>query len=129
MNNGSSSGRVELLFEFHSAREFTSLTLHLARAPNNDAGVNKSTGLTACLVNFGLDSGTNYLGKSVRHVVQQETASEPIYNVTVDLKGRVARFLQLQLQFNSQWLLISEVTFQSGKTLISFFLKRYMKKT
>lgn len=124
MNNGSrNAGRVELVFEFHSARVLNSLTLHLARAPVDyyAASANQSKGLTACLVNFGLESG-NYLGKSIRWTppAQQPETSEPIYNVTVDLKGRVARFLQIQLQFNSQWLLISEVTFQSGTEFSSF---------
>lgn len=126
MNNGSSardSGRVELVFEFHSARQLNSLTLHLARAPvgaGDSWSANKSTGLTSCLLNFGLDSTSgNYLGKSIRYgqselMAGQQHPLEPIYNVTIDLKGRLARFLQLQLQFNSQWLLISEVTFQSG---------------
>lgn len=123
MNNGSSardSGRVELVFEFHSARQLNSLTLHLARAPvaSDSWSANKSTGLTSCLLNFGLDSSGNYLGKSIRYgqseLMAGQHSSEPIYNVTIDLKGRLARFLQLQLQFNSQWLLISEVTFQSG---------------
>lgn len=110
MNNGSSSsaGRVQLLFEFHSARKFTSLTLHLARAPVSDI---KSSGLTACLVNLAVDNG-NYLGKTLRHLVPDNNV-EPIYNITVDLKGRIAKFLQLELQFNSRWLLVSEVTFQS----------------
>ena len=115
MNNGS-YGRVQLVFEFHSPREFTGLTLHLARAPTDTTFNNKSStaGLTACLVNFAIDSG-NYLGKSVRCLgIQQEQPDQAIYNVSVDLKHRVGRFLQIQLEFNSQWLLISEVTFQSG---------------
>lgn len=109
MNNGSSSSRIELLFEFHTAREFTSLTLHTARRAKEDR-------LTGVVVNFALESG-NYLGKSIRVAppAEQNPSSLGPYNVTVDLKKRVGRFLQLRLDFTGQWLLLSEVTFQSGK--------------
>lgn len=111
MNNGSSSTRrVELLFEFHSAREFTSLTLHLARRAKEDIG------LTEAIVNLALESG-NYLGKSVRFTSQpeQQQQQQPgVYNVTIDLKKRVGRFVQLQMDFTDQWLLLSEVSFESG---------------
>ena len=114
MNNGSNGG-VELFFEFHTPREFTSLTLHLARgvATSDSTNNNKTKrGLTGCLVNFAVTRG-NHLGKVVRFVHDEEQETSSIYNVTVDLKRRIGRFLKLELQFNSQWLLMSEVTFQS----------------
>lgn len=119
MNNG--SGRVQLLFEFHSAREFNSLTLQLAKRASND----NSSSLTSAVINFALENG-NYLGKSVRYAQisdgQQHlpAAAAGPYNVTIDLKKRVGRFVQLQLDYTSQWLLLSEVTFQSGK-FVCFF--------
>ncbi|KAI9553288.1 putative epithelial discoidin domain-containing receptor 1-like [Daphnia sinensis] len=118
MNNGSSAanGRVQLLFEFHSAREFTSVTLHLAKEPTtttkNGNGNGTITGLTACLVHFGLDKN-NVSAKTVRPTLDVSAASA-IRSVTIDLKRRVGRYVQLQLEFNSRWLLMSEVTFQSS---------------
>lgn len=120
MNNGSNGeGKVELFFEFHTPREFTSLTLHLARgvatsdSTNNNNNNKTKKGLTGCLVNFAVTTG-HYLGKVVRfvHHEEQETTTS-IYNVSVDLKRRIGRYLKLELEFNSQWLLMSEVTFQS----------------
>ena len=114
MNNG--SGRVQLLFEFHSAREFNSLTLQLAKRASND----NSSSLTSAVINFALENG-NYLGKSVRSGQISDGHHLPgLYNVTIDLKKRVGRFVQLQLDYTSQWLLLSEVTFQSGKFIFVF---------
>ena len=119
---------MELVFEFHSTREFAGLTLHLARPPpSTEQAHNKSAaaGLLSCIVHFALDSG-NYLGKSIRYVVvaannQEQQQQQPIYNVTVDLKGRIGRFLQLQLDFAGSWLLLSEVTFHS-REFIKFLI-------
>lgn len=124
MNNGSSAadGRVHLFFEFHSAREFTSVTLHLAKEPTsanaNATATATATGLTACLVHFALDKDNYNAGKAVRPSLDALT-SATIQKVTIDLKRRVGRYLQLQLQFNSRWLLMSEVTFHSSEANIT----------
>lgn len=46
-------------------------------------------------------------------------------DVTIKLHNRVGRFVQLQLYFASRWILLSEVTFSSGKRKKNFnlFLK------
>jgi discoidin domain receptor family protein 2 len=36
-------------------------------------------------------------------------------NVTIPLQNRVGRFVRLELQFASEWLLLSEVYFDSGE--------------
>ena len=101
---------MEILLEFHSAREFASVTLHAARRARGDT-------VTAVVVNFALESG-NYLGKSIRSAAAAATGQPSSdlgpYNVTVDLKKRVGRFVQIQLDFTGEWLLLSEVAFQSG---------------
>jgi hypothetical protein len=132
MNNGSSSlsstGKVQLVFEFHTARQFTGLTLHLARPPasdssapptaNNNKTIKSRGGLAGCLVHFAVHRA-NYLGKVVRAPIipntqqQQPQQQAAIYDVAVDLKGRVGRYLKLELEFDGQWLLMSEVSFQS----------------
>lgn len=111
MNNGSGAGRVELLFAFHSAREFAGLTLHLARPARHQAAGSVASELTACTVDFALDKD-NYVGKSVRYPVHQSTLSA-LYNVTVDLRRRAGRYLRVRLEFSGQWLLMSEITFHS----------------
>lgn len=46
-------------------------------------------------------------------------------DVTIKLHNRVGRFVQLQLYFASRWILLSEVTFASGKKS----LIKYTQKT
>lgn len=125
MNNGSAAGRVELVFAFHSPREFTGLTMHLARPARsiNAPGADGIDELKSCQVNFALEK-ENYIGKSVRFSAPQSAERPTFYNVTVDLKKRVGRYLQVQLEFTGQWLLMSEVTFHSRKSSLSKRKKR-----
>lgn len=99
--NNATNGRLELVFEFHSAREFNEVSLHVGRQ-----------GLNQVTANFAVDKD-NYLGKSIRMNATAGSSSSTIYNVTLDLKKRVGRFVRLQLDFNGPWLLLSEITFQS----------------
>ena len=46
-------------------------------------------------------------------------------NVTVHLRHQVARYLKLQFEFASQWILISEMYFESG---ISFNWSQLISK-
>lgn len=109
MNNATTTGRVELIFEFHTAREFSQVSLHVGRP----AATTQQSTLNQVLVSFALDKG-NYSGKMIRS--NATTGNSNIYNVTVDLKKRVGRDVRLQLDFAGQWLLLSEITFQSQFT-------------
>jgi len=108
--NNATIGRVELVFEFHTAREFSQVSLHVGR-PAAAAAAATSQALSQVMASFALDKG-NYSGKTIRTNVTASTNSN-IYNVTVDLKKRVGRFVRLQLDFAGPWLLLSEITFQS----------------
>ena len=106
--NNATLGRVELVFEFHTAREFSQVSLHVGRPA---AAAATSQPLSQVMASFALDKG-NYSVKTIRTNVTASTNSN-IYNVTVDLKKRVGRFVRLQLDFAGPWLLLSEITFQS----------------
>lgn len=43
-------------------------------------------------------------------------------NVTIKLHHRIGRFLKLQLYFASRWILLSEISFDSGKYDLMLFL-------
>jgi len=107
--NNATIGRVELVFEFHTAREFSQVSLHVGRPAAAAAATSQA--LSQVMASFALDKG-NYSGKTIRTNVTASTNSN-IYNVTVDLKKRVGRFVRLQLDFAGPWLLLSEITFQS----------------
>jgi len=112
------TGRLEILFEFLTGRQFQSLTLHLGRAPSQS----KYSGVTSCTVNFAGEGPTVWTGKVIRmdpstvHNVSGGgggSVAMTTYNVTIDLRRRVGRWLKLDIEFNSTWLLLSEISIDS----------------
>jgi discoidin domain receptor family protein 2 len=49
-------------------------------------------------------------------------------NVTIPLQNRVGRFVRLEMEFASKWLLLSEVYFDSGEYSRLFGLNSYVHK-
>jgi len=104
------TGRLEILFEFHTARQFQSLTFYLGRTR---LAQSKNSGLNSCTVNFASEGSSAWAGKAIRTDVGSVGGVGAVYNVTIDLRRRVGRWLNVELEFNSTWLLLSEVTFNS----------------
>ena len=48
-----------------------------------------------------------------------DLAIENARNVSIDLKGEHGQYIMLQLSFAAKWILISEVTFISGKRTVT----------
>lgn len=68
------------------------------------------------LVYLSLD-GDRFQATPVRIHPVVERARQFTVNVTIPLHNRVGRFLKLQMRFASRWILLSEVSFDSGKLL------------
>lgn len=49
-----------------------------------------------------------------------DTVMEHARDVTIKLHHRVGRFVQIQLYFASKWIMLSEVSFISGKELFNY---------
>ena len=82
-------------------------------------------GLNSCTVNFASEGSSAWAGKAIRTDVGSVGGVGAVYNVTIDLRRRVGRWLNVELEFNSTWLLLSEVTFNSGKHI--FLKSEYLK--
>lgn len=68
---------------------------------------------------FGI-GGRQYLGEPVQfsYVADQDSTTQPpehARDVTIKLHHRLGRYLQLQFFLATRWLLLSEITFISGK--------------
>ncbi|CAH1395209.1 unnamed protein product [Nezara viridula] len=59
--------------------------------------------------------GRMYSGAPIHSSYIPDVVLEHARNVTVKLHHMVGRFIKLQLYFASRWLMISEVSFDSGK--------------
>lgn len=58
--------------------------------------------------------GNLFNGEPVRFSYMPDLALEHARNVTIKLHQRFGRFLKIQLYFASVWMLISEISFDSG---------------
>lgn len=59
--------------------------------------------------------GRHFTGEPVHFSYMPDLVMEHARNVTVKLHQRLGRFIKLQLYFASRWILLSEITFESGK--------------
>lgn len=46
---------------------------------------------------------------------KEESTSEMAKNVSISLQHKIARFIKLQFFFSSQWMLMSEIAFDTGE--------------
>lgn len=59
--------------------------------------------------------GQYYNGEPVQYSYMPDQVMEHARDVTIKLHHRIGRYVQLQLYFASRWILLSEVSFISGK--------------
>lgn len=60
--------------------------------------------------------GNVYNGEPVHFSYMPDLVLEHARNVTIKLHNRIGKFIKLQLYFASRWILLSEISFDSGKS-------------
>ncbi|EFN78332.1 Discoidin domain-containing receptor 2 [Harpegnathos saltator] len=97
---------VEITFEFDYSRNFTAIHLHMNNFFTKDVQVYLGTG------------GNQFTGEPVHFSYIPDQVLEQAREVTIKLHSRAGRFLKLQLYFAARWIMLSEVIFESGKTMV-----------
>ena len=100
-----------LTFEFDSHRNFTSLGFHVNNYFTNNVEI-----AVAVEVWFSIRNG-HYSSRSVYTQVRPDNDHQDARWVTVSLGNRVAQWLKVKLYHRGRWILISEVTFESGTVI------------
>ncbi|KAG8230055.1 hypothetical protein J437_LFUL000891 [Ladona fulva] len=109
-DTGGFPGRpVELIFEFDRVRNFSSMYLHTNNLHTKDVQV-----FSHAKVYFSI-GGRQFNGEPVFFSYMPDLIMEAARNVTIKMHNRVGRFVKLQLYFASRWIMISEVSFDSGE--------------
>lgn len=107
-NNHSMDGEpVELLFKFSSVRNLSTVHLHVNNFFSRHVQV-----FSRVRLRFSV-GGLIYSPRTVNYVYVPDLALEAARNVTVRIPHVCARYVKLQLWFAAQWILVSEVTFES----------------
>jgi discoidin domain receptor family protein 2 len=66
-------------------------------------------------VHFSI-GGHQFVGEPVLFSYMPDVIMEHARNVTIKLHNRVGRYLRLQLYFAAKWIMVSEVSFDSGES-------------
>lgn len=59
--------------------------------------------------------GRRYKGEPITYTYIEDRIFEHSRNVSIKLHHRVGRFVKIQLFFAAKWMMISEVSFESGE--------------
>ncbi|VDP28672.1 unnamed protein product [Schistosoma mattheei] len=102
------SGRITMLFKFDQARNFTQIRIHTLNSLDYIALFRR--------VSVQFSNGGHYFDRNYPPVVLD--IHRDIYNskprwVPIDLGFRIGRYLRITLWFDYDWIVISEVTFES----------------
>ncbi|XP_074028100.1 discoidin domain-containing receptor 2 isoform X2 [Leptinotarsa decemlineata] len=107
-NNDTHNGKpINITFEFDTVREFNAVHLH-----SNNMFTRGVQVFAEAEVWLSLD-GDRYQPKSIRAIIPPDRMRESARNITIRLRGRLARFVKLRLSFADKWMLISEIAFDS----------------
>ncbi|XP_008199917.2 epithelial discoidin domain-containing receptor 1 [Tribolium castaneum] len=107
-NNDTREGEpLDITFEFDSIREFSAVHLHANNMFTRGVQV-----FSQAEIWFSLD-GDRYQPNPIRATVPADRARESARNITVQLRGRPAKFIRLRLSFADKWILLSEISFES----------------
>lgn len=66
------------------------------------------------LIYVSLD-GDKWQEWPIKLSTKSEAIKDTAVNITINLKGRVGRYIKICLYFSARWILISEISFESGK--------------
>lgn len=69
---------------------------------------------STALIYVSLD-GDKWQEWPIKLNTKSEAIKDPAVNITINLKNRVGRYIKICLYFSARWILISEVSFESGK--------------
>ncbi|CAB4038399.1 Hypothetical predicted protein, partial [Paramuricea clavata] len=101
---------IDILFEFSGMRKFTNviLTMNVDKKRDNAVFNRSQIFFSSTKTSF---SDTSFLQYCPRDLQAKDNPYNA--NVTLSLCGNTARFMKLRLYFGGQWLLISEISFNS----------------
>jgi len=66
---------------------------------------------------FSVSGGSTYQEHPIVFEFMRDTLIEFARNVIVPIPNRIGRFIKVELYFDSRWMMISEVRFESGTSV------------
>ena len=99
-----------IIFEFLDTRIFYSMTIHCNVRDRTSIKLFSKVVVSFNVDGVSFDASLTYKAKNV-----SSGSSWMNYNVTIDLCRHIGKLMKLNFTYAGYWILISEVTFNSGK--------------
>ena len=117
-NNETLAGApVEMIFEFDSVRTFVLASFHV-----NNMFSKRAHAFRAVTLHFSV-GGSNYQDDFVEYTNRRDTQNEQARTISINIAGRVGRFVKVKMYLDAMWLMVSEVRFESvANTMDGVFL-------
>ena len=113
---------IDIAFEFFSVRKFKDVTLTVNVDKKRSYAVFNRSEIFFAATNNGF-SDTSFLQYCPRNFTDSNDFWEYNRNITLSLCENAARFIKLRLYFGGKWLLLTEISFNSGIFLQHFNTK------
>jgi discoidin domain receptor family protein 2 len=99
---------ITIIFQFDSIRQINRVTIHTNNLFSKDILIFKTA-----IISFSTNNnGTNY-SNAIVYQHNRDDIFEIARPILIELNNHIAKFVRLDLYFDSKWLLISEITFDS----------------
>jgi discoidin domain receptor family protein 2 len=99
---------ITIIFQFDFIRQINRITIHTNNLFSKDILIFKTA-----IISFSTDDiGRNY-SNAIIYQHNRDDIFEIPRPVLIELNNHIAKFVRLDLYFDSKWLLISEITFDS----------------
>lgn len=102
------NSHVSINFEFDSIRQINRVTIHTSNLFSKDIFIFKMA-----TVSFAVERNQQNFTNVVVYEHHRDDVFEIARPILIELNNNVAKFVRLDLYFDSTWILISEVTFDS----------------
>ena len=114
-SNSTKSQYIDVTFEFSGVRKFkdVSLAVNVDKQLGNHA-VFSSSKIFFSTVEDCFSNNTSFLQYCPRNFSYEENPYNPNRNFTLSLCENTGKFIKLRLYFGGCWLLITEISFNSG---------------
>lgn len=102
---------IDLTWKFDRVRRFDRVVIHASNLVRKDVGIfRKATLMFSVGGKYYLDDAVAFDLPTLLYAQASSSA-----NISIPLHGRVGQYAKMLLYFSARWMLISEVTFESGK--------------
>ena len=115
-------GPLQMDFTFLNIRKFKEVSIHINNHYTRDIQI-----FSRAKIYFSNEEGKFGDDRAVDYLYMPDVMEEDARNVSINLHGEHGQYVMIQLFFADKWMLISEITFISGK--LNSWLRTNNKKS